>query len=433
MIEGVTGGRRGKAVCAGVFTAALLCAAAAPAGADQAYAPLSRPGPQLSVAKAKLRASLDCEPSVRNADREPVLLNPATGVTPEQNYSWNWELALDRLEIPWCAYTAPGHTLNDIQVSGEYLVHAIRRMHAMAGRRIAILGHSQGGMSMRWALRFWPDTRPMVDDVIGFAPSNHGTKQAGLSCMDSCIYANWQQSFESNFIRALNSFAETWPGISYTSIYSHNDEIVTPNSDDTGSSSLHTGSGAIRNVAIQDVCPNDPAEHFLIGTTDAVAYELAMDALTHAGPADPARVPISTCAEPYMPGIDPAVGPAAGLQAFYNNQSSTGPESSSEPPLACYVFASCKTSASNTSATCPSTRSIRFRLRGRRYVRVDVYLDGKRIRHKRGHRIRSVSIGRLKAGRHTIKVVSVAASGGRHVSVRKVRGCKLTKPRTRHA
>ncbi|MDQ6606375.1 MAG: GPI inositol-deacylase, partial [Actinomycetota bacterium] len=69
----------------------------------------------------------------------------------------------DQLGISWCAYTAPHSTLDNIETSGEYLVYAIRTMHALAGRRIAVMGHSQGGMSMRWALRFWPDTRPMVE------------------------------------------------------------------------------------------------------------------------------------------------------------------------------------------------------------------------------------------------------------------------------
>ncbi len=31
--------------------------------------------------------------------------------------------------------------------------------------------HSQGGMIGRWATRFWPDTRQMVDDIVGLAPS----------------------------------------------------------------------------------------------------------------------------------------------------------------------------------------------------------------------------------------------------------------------
>ena len=61
---------------------------------------------------------------------------------------------------------------------------------------------------------------------------------------------------------------------------------------------------------------------------------------------------------------DVVTGPAAGIQAFNNNRSSTGPESSSEPPLACYVFASCRTSTPS-AGTCQSTRAIRFKLHGR--------------------------------------------------------------------
>lgn len=111
---------------------ALLGFALAPqmSSAHSPYAPLDQPGPPLSVPLTQLQASLSCEPSVTNARVEPVLLNPATGVTAEQNYSWNWEPALDKLGIPWCAYTAPYHTLGDIPTSGEYLVYAIRTMDA---------------------------------------------------------------------------------------------------------------------------------------------------------------------------------------------------------------------------------------------------------------------------------------------------------------
>jgi hypothetical protein len=88
----------------------LALAIALSAGANASatpYAPLNQPGPPLSVPAAALRASLKCEPGVTNAKTEPVLLNPATGVTPDENYSWNWEPALDQLGIPWCAYTVP--------------------------------------------------------------------------------------------------------------------------------------------------------------------------------------------------------------------------------------------------------------------------------------------------------------------------------------
>ena len=188
-------------------------------------------------------------------------------------------------------------------------------MYATAGRRISIIGHSQGGMLPRWVLRFWPDTRAMVDDDIGFAASNHGTTGAEILCQIPCAAADWQQSDKSQFIAALNSYQETFPGISYTEVYSHIDEIVTPNSDDTGSSSVHGGGGEITNVAIQDVCPADPSEHLAIGTQDYVAYDLAIDALEHPGPADPARAQAndpSICTPPplkLMPGINPVTYP----------------------------------------------------------------------------------------------------------------------------
>lgn len=355
------------------------------AAATLPYAPLDQPGPALSVPANLLKASLYCEPSVRHASREPVLLNPATGVTPQENYSWSWEPALDKLGIPWCTYTAPYHALGDIQTSGEYLVYAIRTVYAMAGRRIAIIGHSQGGMSMRWPLRFWPDTRHMVDDVIGFSGSNHGTTALGGACDAGCPPADWQQGYESNFIRALNSYSETFPGISYTEIYSHTDEVVDPaNNNQDASAALHTGGGMITNIATQDICPGDVYEHLTIGTVDPVAYALAVDALTHPGPASPARIPKSVCSQLYMPGVNPlnvntylqilealptlgsvTVGPTATL-------TSGAPVIRSEPPLECYVFASCPPSARLTVKVTPRRVIAGRRTRVRVLVTVDV-------------------------------------------------------------
>ncbi len=87
---------------------------------------------------------------------------PGTGATPKDNFSWNYEPALSARHIPWCAVSLPDAGNNDIQVAGQYLVYSIRTMYARAGRPIGIIGHSQGGMAPRWALRFWPDTLPMV-------------------------------------------------------------------------------------------------------------------------------------------------------------------------------------------------------------------------------------------------------------------------------
>ena len=98
-------------------------------------------------------------------------------------------------------------------------------------------------MVPRWALRFWPDTRAMVEDLVGLSPSNHGTLDAIPACAQSCAPAFWQQRSDAAFSAALNSAQETFPGISYTEIYTNTDEIVVPNLGPAASSSLRGGGG----------------------------------------------------------------------------------------------------------------------------------------------------------------------------------------------
>ena len=347
--------RFGMAVVAALALVLSLASASGSAGAASpvaAYAPLDRPGPALSVAPSALAAALHCSGDFAHGSLEPVLLSPATGVTPDQNYSWNYERAFTAQGRAWCAVTMPYDTEGDIQIAGEYLVYAIRTVAAMAHRRIAVMGHSQGGMSMRWALRFWPDTRALVDDVIGLAGSNHGTTSLG-ACLPGktlCPAASWQQGSTAAFIAALNSGAETFAGISYTEIFTHTDEVVRPNgSDATSSSALHTGAGAITNVSTQDICRLDVYEHLTVGTVDPAAYALVMDALDHAGPAQPARVNRAVCLSVYQPGVDPLnaqmylqilAGVPGLLAVDVPDVNIAGvPEVAAEPPLRCYVFA----------------------------------------------------------------------------------------------
>jgi len=408
------------------------------------YAPLDRPGPALGVPADQLAAALHCTAGVRNAKVTPVLLNPATGVDDEHNYSWNWEPALDKLGIPWCAYTAPYHTLGDIQTSGEYLVFAIRTMYGMAGRRISIMGHSQGGMSMRWALRFWPDTRDMVDDVIGFSGSNHGTTVAGGDCAAlGCPPAVWQQAANARFIAALNSRAETFAGLSYTEIWTHTDEVVQPAGDAaTASAALHTGGGRITNVAIQDVCPADVNEHLQVGTVDPAAYALAVDALTHDGPADPARVDRAVCAQFAMPGVD-WTSPKT-LQEILESQPGLAavvtpgvnlvgaPEVKSEPALRCYVTAAgCGaaagggggTTAAGTPVTCASRRRFVVHVpKALRHGGVRVTLDGKRLK-VRGGRTAVVDLRGAARRTVTLRVTGLTARGRKVTRMHRYRTC----------
>ncbi|MHB8691315.1 MAG: esterase/lipase family protein [Solirubrobacteraceae bacterium] len=339
----------------------LIGAGAGAASADGAiqYAPVNTPGPPLSPPVAQMAEALQCSTGVDHATRAAVLLVPGTGATANDNFSWNYEPAFNKLGIPWCAVTFPADGNDDIQISGEYLVYAIRTMYARSGQRIAIVGHSQGGMDPRWALRWWPDTRAMVDDVIGFAGTNHGTNRFHADCPRGCLQAHSQQASDSQFIAALNSGQETFPGISYTEIYTHMDETVEPNQNDNGTSSLHGGGGMITNIAVQDICPADAVEHLGLGTYDPVAYALAIDALNNPGPADPARLPHSVCTKGLMPGVDPLTFFNNGLSAFYNVETSKGTYVQHEPPLACYVTASCTATSPAHPAPRPSHKTHR--------------------------------------------------------------------------
>ncbi len=227
-----------------------------PADAAPAYAPVNRPGPPLDVPAATLRRSLRCS-GVARGGREPILLVPGTTLTPSPNYAWNYEWALVAMRFSFCTVELPENANGDIQVAAQYVVYAVRQAHQLSGAKVQIIGYSQGGMVPRWALRFWPDTRALVDDDVGLDASNHGTE-------------------DSQFCNA--------------------DEVVTPNVGPAASSAVHGGGGRIVNVAVQSICPNDASEHLAMGTYDPLGYALALDALTHDGPADPARIARTVCA-----------------------------------------------------------------------------------------------------------------------------------------
>jgi hypothetical protein len=316
--------------CVGALWAAL--AYAAPAAADS--------GPPLTVPASALRAALRCTPDLATAGREPVLLLPGTTLTPQVEYSWGYQRAFAASGRPYCAVTLPGNAMADIQIAGEYVVYALRFMHKAASRKIQLVGFSQGGMVPRWALKFWPDTRAVVDDLVSLDASNHGTLDVYPVCAVGCAPAFFQQQTGSHFLAALNADAETFPGIAYTQIFtSVVDEVVVPNLGPFASSSLHTGGGQIANISVQDICPVHVADHLTMGTADPIGYALVLDALGHAGTARPARISRSVCTQLFMPGVDlltfttnfAAVGATAGQQLL------SYPHVPSEPPLRPYA------------------------------------------------------------------------------------------------
>jgi pimeloyl-ACP methyl ester carboxylesterase len=301
-----------------------------------------RTGPTLREPIGRLASALHCTGDLRvseRAGRRPVLLIHGTTSDARANFSWNWDRAFDAQRRAHCDVDLPRSGNGDIQTAAEYVVYAIRSMHHRAHGQVDLLGHSQGGMIGRWALKWWPGTRAMVDDYVSLAGSNHGTDEFRLQCgtAGSCDAADWQQTTRSHFLTALNAGPQTWPGVSYTDIATKYDEVVVPYT----SAFLPAGRNTT-NVTVQRLCPTETVDHFGMAYDNA-AYRIGMDAITHVGPAKLGRIHTTSCGRPFMHAVDPALFPAnaAGALAQTATSSARAEQLPAEPRLRCYVTHTC--------------------------------------------------------------------------------------------
>lgn len=252
-------------------------------------------GPELTVDDDLLASALTCTTDLSNAAVDPILLTPAFA-TDQQSFGWNYLKSLPALDIPVCSISLPDAGYTDLQVSAEFVVHAVRTMAAASGRKVVMMGHQHGPLNELWALKFWPDLPSLVSDFISLATPYNGTDSARTGCDRSgtCPPANWQIATGSRFLTALD--ARPLPeGPDYTSIYTKFDELIYPQPR------ASTLDGAV-NIAVQDVCPLRPVEHFTI-LGDNVAYNIVLDALHHDGPADRSRISKDLCFTTAMPGL----------------------------------------------------------------------------------------------------------------------------------
>ncbi|MBA3304149.1 MAG: lipase [Acidimicrobiia bacterium] len=302
---------------------ALLMLASASAGCT--------PGdPPLSVPRSKLAAALSC-PDRFTSDRQSVLLVHGTFTNPEENFGWNYAGVLPERGYDVCTVRLPGRALEDIQVASEYVVFAVRQMHAASDRRVDILGHSQGGLEPRWALRWWPSLRTQVDDLVTLASPHHGTVVADAAAVNGCVPACLQMRRSARFIAALNSVDETPGPVSYTAVYTLTDELVQPVAP-TPTAALAGAS----NILVQDLCPGRPVDH--VGVVyDAAVHDMVIDAFTRRGPADPDRFDEETCAQVAFDGVDEAALPGFVAALDGMDEFSNTPNSRDEPPLKPYA------------------------------------------------------------------------------------------------
>ena len=160
-----------------------------------------------------------------------------------------------------------------------------RVLDSTGAAKVSLVGHSQGGMMPRYYIKnLGGDT--VVDDLIGIAPSNHGTyNTAQLAPLEPLCFSCTQQAADSEFLADLNAGDESPGAVSYTNVVTKHDRVVVPYT-----SGFLTEDPLVTNVTLQEACTANLADHLHV-IQDGAAIEWTLDALSHDGPADPTYQP----------------------------------------------------------------------------------------------------------------------------------------------
>jgi triacylglycerol lipase len=190
-------------------------------------------------------------------------------------------------EAGFCVYSLDygNRAIEDIRDSAQELKEFTDRVLVATGAaKVSMVGHSQGGMMPRYYIKFLGGAQ-VVDDMVGIAPTNHGTTVTGgagsnpiSDLLDAFMPALGQQSAGSPFLTELNAGDETPGDVSYTNITTKYDELVHPHT------SGYLSGPNTTNLTIQNLCPLDLSEHVLIPAS-LTTIAITLDALTRPGPA----------------------------------------------------------------------------------------------------------------------------------------------------
>jgi triacylglycerol esterase/lipase EstA (alpha/beta hydrolase family) len=239
-----------------------------------------------------------CKPSA--AHPRPVVLLHGTFL----NSYGNWGMVAPELAADgYCVFALNYGDEHGIAVKGTAAVpesakevarFVDRVLAATGAEQVDIVGHSQGGgLLPRWYLKF-EGGASKVHSLVGMAPSNHGTTVDGIGALAEQLGA-WglvapvigqaaaDQQVGSEVNRKLDAGYDTVPGVTYTTIVSRYDEVVTPYTNQY----LTAGPGAhVTNILLQNVCANEASEHVAVAY-DPVAMRLVRNALDPAHARNP--------------------------------------------------------------------------------------------------------------------------------------------------
>lgn len=239
-----------------------------------------------------------CKPSAVHP--YPVVLVPGTFETMAKNWSSLSPVLKDQ---GYCVFSLNYGVVNGVPASGPVADSASELgqfvqsvLGATGAKQVDLVGHSQGGMMPRYYMGFLGGAK-YVHQLIGIAPSNHGTQgliapsPAGMvldtTATSTACQACADQYAGSAFMAQLNSIGDTVAGPAYTVISTRYDEVVTPYT----SQALAGPSKQVTNLVLQDYCPLDTIEHDQ-SPNDPNVWALVSTALLQPGPADPSYRPV---------------------------------------------------------------------------------------------------------------------------------------------
>lgn len=220
----------------------------------------------------------DCRPS-RKRPHPAVIVHGTFG---------DQKSLLDRLSLSlkrdgFCVYALDygNRATGPIGESARQLKRFVNRVRrSIDAAKVQMVGHSQGGMMPRFYIKNLAGANK-VEDLVGLAPSNHGTTVAGGFSADSLCVACDQQAEGSPFLTRLNNPDETPGRVDYTQVVTEYDEVVMPYT-----SGFLTPGRRSTNITLQDNCPA-VVEHLTI-PMDRQAIGWVLNAFHRDGPANPA-------------------------------------------------------------------------------------------------------------------------------------------------
>jgi hypothetical protein len=269
-----------------------------------------------SLSEAALRAAIHIPSTFQYGKPgapQPVILVPGTGNTGYLTFAGNLIPLLQGSTIAdpvWL--NIPGFLLNDAQLNAEYVAYAINYIHAISNsRRVAVVAWSQGNINSQWAYKYWPSTRALVTDHVGFSPDYHGTVLANIIEIPGAPLppSLLQQAYDSDYITTLRRDGGDSSYVPTTNIYSgFIDEIVEPQSGAAASGRLLNARGAgASNNEVQVVCAGQLAGSLYTheGTLyNPLGFALLKDALANEGEGRPERLDLgAVCNDFVAPGL----------------------------------------------------------------------------------------------------------------------------------